>query len=194
MQNLFTYPLKLEDMSQSTQKYRLIATAENLEYISNIMQLPVKRFEAEINVKLHTKEHIIDVWGDIDADVEHTSVVSLENFVRNYQTDFKLKFDTKMTSQEQQELDLDIEADVPDILEDGKIDLAAVAMEQLALVLDDFPRQEGEVFSFASAVTLFGSESACLSWLELSLRPVGWAMTISAGLIWIYAKSVGKSI
>ena len=50
------------------------------------------------------------------------------------------------------------------------------------------------VFSFASAVTLFGSESACLSWLELSLRPVGWAMTISAGLIWIYAKSVGKSI
>ena len=138
------------EINQSTQKYRLIATAENLEYISNIMQLPVKRFEAEINVKLHTKEHIIDVWGDIDADVEHTSVVSLENFVRNYQTDFKLKFDTKMTSQEQQELDLDIEADVPDILEDGKIDLAAVAMEQLALILDDFPRQEGEVFSFAS--------------------------------------------
>ncbi len=150
MQNLFTYPLKLEDMSQSTQKYRLIATAENLEYISNIMQLPVKRFEAEINVKLHTKEHIIDVLGTIDADVEHTSVISLKNFLRNYKTDFTLCFDTKMTAQEQQKLDLDIEADVPDILEDGKIDLAAIAMEQLALVLDDFPRQEGEVFSFAS--------------------------------------------
>ncbi len=150
MQNLFTYPLKLEDMSQSTQKYRLIAATENLEYISNIMQLPVKRFEAKINVKLHTKEHIIDVWGDIDADVEHTSVISLKNFLRNYKTDFTLRFDSKMTAQEQQELDLDIEADVPDILEDGKIDLAAIAMEQLALVLDDFPRQEGEVFSFAS--------------------------------------------
>jgi uncharacterized metal-binding protein YceD (DUF177 family) len=44
----------------------------------------------------------------------------------------------------------DFEADIPDIMENGQIDLAAVAMEQLALVLDDFPRKDGEVFVFRS--------------------------------------------
>ena len=54
-----------------------------------------------------------------------------------------------MTSEEQAELERQGE-DVPDILDNGQIDLAAMAMEQLALVLDDFPRKEGEVFAFKS--------------------------------------------
>ena len=32
----------------------------------------------------------------------------------------------------------------------GKIDLAEIAMEQIALVLDDFPRKDGETFQFTS--------------------------------------------
>ena len=43
-----------------------------------------------------------------------------------------------------------IDDEVPDIVENGQIDLAAIAMEQLALALDDFPRREGEVFEFKS--------------------------------------------
>lgn len=154
MQNLFTYPLRLEDMSQATQNYKLIASPQDLSYITKIMQVPaVKKFEAEVNVQFKAKEHIVDVLGHIDADVEHTSVISLENFVRNYQNDFELKFDTKMTREEVKELDFSIEEDIPDILDNGQIDLAAIAMEQLALILDDFPRKEDEVFSFTSEFT-----------------------------------------
>lgn len=151
MQNLFTYPLKLEDLSQSVKTYKLHANQQELEFITEIMQVPsVKRFESEIKVKFHTKDHLIDVSGVVDADVEHISVISLEPFIRNYKNDFKLKFDTNMTRQDIKELDGDINEDIPDIVDNGQIDLAAIAMEQLALVLDDFPRQEGETFSFIS--------------------------------------------
>ena len=151
MQNLFTYPLKLEDMSSSVKKYKLTANEQELKFITEVMKVPsVNSFESEISVKLHSKEHIVDVWGWIKADVEHISVVSLEPFVRPYYTDFALKFDTKMTAQDIKEIDFDIEEDIPDILDNGQIDLAAISMEQLALILDDFPRQEGETFSFDS--------------------------------------------
>ena len=151
MQNLFSYPLKLEDMSTAVRRYELNASPQELEFVAGIMKVPsVKSFTAEIYVRLHKKEHLADVWGSVDADVEQTSVISLENFIHPYHADFTLKFDTKMTEAELRELEFDIEDDVPDILDNGQIDLAAVAMEQLALVLDDFPRREGEVFSFQS--------------------------------------------
>ena len=64
MQNLFSYPLKLEDMSQATQKYVLKANPKELEYITELMKVPaVKSFSAEINVKLLKKEHIVEVNG-----------------------------------------------------------------------------------------------------------------------------------
>ena len=151
MQNLFSYPLKLEDMSPSTQKYKLKADKQELEYITEIMKVPaVKSFVAEINVKLLKREHIVEVNGFVDADVEQVSVISLENFVKPYHSDFSLRFDTKLTPKELKEMDFEYEDDVLDILDNGQIDLAAIAMEHLALVLDDFPRKDGEEFSFQS--------------------------------------------
>ena len=151
MQNLFSYPLKLEDMSSSIQKYKLKANNQELENITEVMKVPsVKSFSAEINVKLLKKEHIVEVEGFVDADVEQTSVISLENFVKSYHNDFSLRFDTKMTLKELKEIDFEYDDDLLDILDNGQIDLAAIAMEHLALVLDDFPRKEGEEFCFQS--------------------------------------------
>ncbi len=151
MQNLFSYPLKLEDMSAGTQVYHLKAKADELVFITEVMQVPaIKSFVAEVNVRLRKKEHQVDVWGKVEADVEQTSVISLENFTQHYAPEFELKFDTKMTPADVQELEFDIDDDIPDILDNGQIDLAAIAMEQLALVLDDFPRKKGEEFKFKS--------------------------------------------
>lgn len=151
MQNLFSYPLKLEDMSSAVQEFNLKAAKEDLRYIAEVMKVPaVKSFSSVVYVKLRKKEHLVDVWGSVNAQVEQTSVVSLENFIQKYQTEFALKFDTKLTAAEVKELEFDIDDEVPDILDNGQIDLAAIAMEQLALILDDFPRKDGEVFAFKS--------------------------------------------
>ena len=150
MQNVFSYPLKLEDMSTGVKQYKIQATSDELHHITEIMQVPeVKSFEAEINVRLHKKDHLADIWGTVRSDVLQISVISLEEFVQKYQTSFERRVDTKMTLEEQMSLEEETD-DVPDILDNGQIDLAAIAMEQLALILDDFPRQKGEKFVFQS--------------------------------------------
>ena len=74
------------------------------------------------------------------------SVISLEPFDKDYTAEFNLTFDTNATYEEVYGEDDDIEDDVPDIVYDGKIDLGDIAIEQIALVMEDHPRKDGEVF------------------------------------------------
>ena len=151
MQNLFSYPLRIDDMGNGTKTYSLKANKEQLKYITDTLKLEdVLKFEAKIDVLFKRKLHKIDVSGKVCAEVEHTSVVSLDKFVKNYSTDFAMQFDTEITQEQIKDLDLEFDDDVPDPVENGQIDLADIAMEQLALVLEDFPRKDGEVFEFES--------------------------------------------
>ena len=45
------------------------------------------------------------------------------------------------------EIDEDINCNIPDIVMNGEIDLGDIAIEHLALILDDHPRKDGEEFS-----------------------------------------------
>lgn len=149
MQNLFSYPLVVDELTPSVKKYHLAARKEELPYITEILKVPaVKSLQADINVKYNKKEHLIKVWGTAEALIEQTSVISLENFDKNYSTEFQMLYDTDLTPKDLQEMDIEIEDDIPDPVINGEINLADIAMEQIALVLDDFPRQEGETFDF----------------------------------------------
>lgn len=151
MQNLFSYPLITDELTPAEKTYHLKALAGELAYIAEVLKVEaVKSFNAEIKVKPIPKEHLIEVFGSVRAELEQTSVVSLENFIKPYENDFKVVYDTKLTPKDLKEIELDLEEDVPDLVLDGKIDLAAIAMEQIALIIDDFPRREGEVFEFKS--------------------------------------------
>lgn len=151
MQNLFSYPLVAEDISSSEKRYRLKAGKEQLEYLAEVLKVPeVKAFEAEIYTKLKKKEHLLDVWGDVKAELRLQSVISLEYFDKKYANSFAVAYDTKATLKEQKELDFDFDDEIPDVIVDGKIDLVDIAIEQLALVLEDNPRREGEIFNYKS--------------------------------------------
>ena len=39
---------------------------------------------------------------------------------------------------------------IPDVVTNANIDLCQIAIEQIALILDDYPRQDGETFNFTS--------------------------------------------
>ena len=83
MQNLFSYPLIIDDLTSSEKKYHLKANAKQLMYISEIIKvIDTKSFEADIFVKSDKKNHRIDVWGKVKAEIEQMSVISLENFVK----------------------------------------------------------------------------------------------------------------
>ncbi len=93
---------------------------------------------------------MLDVWGQVSAELELQSVISLEYFTKSYTPEFSLVFDTKATLKSQKEEEIEINGDLPDIVIGGQIDLAQIAIEQLALVLEDYPRREGEVFQWKS--------------------------------------------
>ena len=151
MQKDFSYPLNIDDLNQQEQHHKLKANNEQLKTLSDILQVEdVKNFEADIFLKLNLKQHTLNVWGTVKALLELKSVVSLENFEKDYAVDFKYCYDTKATYKDIKELEPSIYDDVPDIIEDGKIDLADIAIEQLALQIDDYPRKDGEKFEFVS--------------------------------------------
>lgn len=151
MQNLFSYPIIIDELTPSEKKYSLKANNQDLAYLKEILKVEdVKSFSAEIRVKYNKKEHLLNVWGKVDADLVLQSVISLENFAKTYSPEFSVVYDTKASLKEIKELDIDIYDDEPDIIIGGKLDLGQVAIEQLALVMEDNPRQEGEVFVFES--------------------------------------------
>lgn len=151
MQNLFSYPLVVDELTAAAKKYHIAAKKDELPYVTEVLKVNgVKSLNADINVKLNKKEHQIKVWGSARAEIEQTSVISLENFVKPYQTDFEMTYDTELTPKELHNMEFEFEDEVPDLVIDGKINLADIAMEQIALVLDDFPRMEGETFEFQS--------------------------------------------
>ena len=66
MQNLFSYPLYVEDMGSGAKLYKLEATTKQLAYITEVLKVDgVKSFKAEIEVKFSRKIHRIDVRGKI---------------------------------------------------------------------------------------------------------------------------------
>ncbi len=147
MQKDFSYPLKIEEIGQSEQTYKLIADKEQLEFIRGILQVPaVNSFEALIKLKFHKKIGKLKVWGEVKADIGLISVISLEPFDKLHQTSFELLYDTNATYEDIKEQDVDIMADIPDVVMNGEINLADISLEQIALILDDHPRKDGEFF------------------------------------------------
>ena len=151
MQKDFSYPLKVSELSQNAQTYKIKADKEQLQTLKNILKLKdVKTFEASITLKLNHKKNRLDVDGCVDSLVTLQSVISLELFDKSYHLPFEFYYDTSLTYQDLKEMDLGINDDVPDIIENDMIDLGQIAIERLALALDDYPRMEGEEFCFVS--------------------------------------------
>lgn len=148
MQKDFSYPLKIEDINQGEQTYKLRANKAQLETLREILQIPaVNYFEADIKLTFQKKKGVLDVSGEVRAGLTLISVISLDEFEKEYKSNFSLTYDTNATYEQIREIDEDIEDDIPDIVIDGKIDLGDIAIEQLALVMEDHPRKDGEEFT-----------------------------------------------
>lgn len=147
MQKEFSYPLQIDELKQGEQSYKLCANKEQLETLAEILQVPaVNNFVADIHLMFQKKQGKLDVYGVVKANLGLVSVISLDKFNKDYEADFKILYDTTAKYEDIYTDDEDIELDVPDIIIDGKINLADIAIEQLALVMDDYPRKEGETF------------------------------------------------
>ncbi len=148
MQKEFSYPLQIDELGQGEQTYKLRADKGQLKTLAEILQVPaVNSFAADICLRFQKKRGILEVCGTAKADLGLISVISLEPFDKEYITEFKLTYDTNASYEDVYGEDDDIKNDVPDIVYDGKIDLGDIAIEQIALVMEDHPRKDGEEFN-----------------------------------------------
>ena len=151
MQKDFSYPLRIDDISTAEKEYKIKANIAQLKEITQIFKVQdVKEFYADIYTRRHNKSSLIDVWGNVKALITRQSVISLEYFDKEYKTDFTLQFDINLTENQVRVLEEEGIQNIPDVVQGGVIDLAHLAMEQIALELEDYPRQEGEEFTFKS--------------------------------------------
>jgi uncharacterized metal-binding protein YceD (DUF177 family) len=161
MQKDFSYPVKIENLNQQQQHFHLVADSKDLRTLKEILKVEdAKSFTADIDLKLNLKAHRLDIWGRVQAVLELQSVISLENFEQAYDIPFEYFYDTQATYQDIRQAEYGIDDEVPDIIENGQIDLGSVAIERLALAMDDYPRQEGEVFCFESEFDAKTTEQA----------------------------------
>lgn len=149
MQKKFSYPLKVADLPQQQQRYNIEASAEQLSELEEILKVPAANaLKAEISLKKDYNSGILHVFGHIRCTLTFESVVSLEMFKQEYDFDFELVYDTKATPESQHQDEEDWTDELPDVIIGGEIDLADVAIEQIALQIDDYPRRPGEDFNF----------------------------------------------
>lgn len=150
MQKKFSYPVKIDELNQNHYKFVLEADADELKDIAEVLQVEaVNFFRGDVSLKLSKKDNMLRVWGNVAADIVVKSVISLEDFEQNIATPFELFYDTKATYEDIRDMEPSINDEVPDIVENGEINLADICIEQVALQLDDYPRAKGEVFDFA---------------------------------------------
>ena len=93
MQNFFSYQITVDDLPQAEQHYHLKADVEDLNKIKEILKVPsVKSFSSDIYLKFNQRQHLLKVWGTVDALLTLESVVSLELFDKEYNAEFELKY------------------------------------------------------------------------------------------------------
>lgn len=150
----FVLPIALSDVPSGGRIVRIATTAEERAEVAATLHLPgVEALEARLDVRPFGKDGLA-VTGEIHARVTQTCVVTLEAFDSDVVAPVEIRFSPEGRDPNA-EFDLaeltDLNAeDPPDLLIGGRIDLAAIVIEFLALALDPYPRKPGVAFADAT--------------------------------------------
>jgi uncharacterized metal-binding protein YceD (DUF177 family) len=148
----FSRPIAVERIAPSGSDHTIEANAEELSALAKRFAIPaIHSFSARFTA-LPWRRGGVQVRGEIVADVEQISVVSLEPFtsqvreslVRYYQAETGPGHRPTVLSVKP------LEEEEPDVISGTTIDLGEIAAESLALALDPYPRKPGEVFQDAT--------------------------------------------
>jgi hypothetical protein len=84
--------------------------------------------------------------GRVRAEAVQTCGVTLEPLPVSIDERFSVDLVEGETTVGEDEIEISVDDDGPDLIEDGRIDLGQYAVEQLSLNLDPFPRKPGAEF------------------------------------------------
>jgi uncharacterized metal-binding protein YceD (DUF177 family) len=149
----FSRPLALERIASTGTEVTIEANAEEREALTKRFGIEAIHALSARFVATPWRRGGIEVRGEIAAEVEQVSVVSLEPFTSEVGEEV-VRYFLAETAPGHNPAVLSVESledDEPDVISGGAIDLGEIAAESLALALDPYPRKPGEVFQEETA-------------------------------------------
>ncbi len=151
----FSHPVKIDDIPKDGLTLRIEANAAERAALAALNGLPgIGAVSAALTITRAGKGGL-RVRGAIHARATQTCVVSLEPFDVEINEPVDLRFAPPLDAKPREDArrariptpphDID-DADAPDPIIDGKIDLGALAAEFFGLALDPYPRKPGIIF------------------------------------------------
>ena len=135
----FSRPVPLDQIGERERVMKIAASEEERQALSRRFGLlSLDRLEA--SVRLRRSGIFYQLKADWQADVVQTCVVTLEPVASHLAEPLAERYGP---SDRETELDLDPEADAPEPIEDGVIDVGEAVAQALSLAIDPHPRKSG---------------------------------------------------
>jgi uncharacterized metal-binding protein YceD (DUF177 family) len=141
----WTVPVAVADIAEAGSHFDLTADAASRDAIARLAGLrELPRLEASFDVERRGEG--ASVRGEVRADVGQTCVVTLEPIEAHVKEAVDLVY-APAASDGDRSTHRSGADEPPEVLEDGTIDLGAIATEFLILGLDPYPRKAGAAFA-----------------------------------------------
>lgn len=137
----FSRPLQVAKLPNNGSHKKISADRNECAALAKRMQIPAIHGLESMLLAKPWRGGGIKISGELTADVEQVSVISLENFRETLRCEIERYFMPQVAHETD-----DVEH-VIDRLEGGVIDLGEIVAETLALELDPYPRKPGEAFA-----------------------------------------------
>lgn len=145
--NEFSRPFGVEGLGRQARSFDLEARPQERTALARrfeLLELPA--LSAQLAVRREPGE-LISVSGHLSATIVQSCVVTLEPLPQRIERDFELLYALAPLPEPDGEVVIDPEGvDPPEPLPPGGLDLGEAVAEQLALVLDPYPRAPGATF------------------------------------------------
>jgi len=142
----FSFPVEVAQIASLGRTYTISAKENDKKRVAvrlGLLELP--NLSATVTVAPGLGG-IINVSGRLSADVVQLCVVTLDPLPAKIGEDFAVFFSREPLKEEGEELEVLPDEDPPELLTGEDIDLGEIVVEQLALLLDPYPRAPGAVF------------------------------------------------
>lgn len=135
-------PYAVERLPAAGLDFAIEASAEEREGLVRRFDLvALDRLQASGRIQVLAGRGLIEVGGRLHATLSQRCVVTLEPVPGLVEAEFRRIFGRE--EQEASEVEIDPEADEPEPLQGGTIDVGELVAEELAMALDPYPRAPG---------------------------------------------------
>ncbi len=141
---VFSRPIEASSVTARAIERVVEPNAEERRALADFLDLQsLDSLQARLSLR-RLASGLIEVKGELDAELVQTCVVTLEPVPAEVHESFRWTFGDAVLEPLLSEIDVDFEdSDPPEPIEDGMIDLGEIVTEELSLGLDPYPRRSG---------------------------------------------------